>query len=280
MNRGPVKRDVDENDGLAADLLQAVRAARPDADIPLIVKAYLAAESWHRGQLRKSGDPYITHPVAVAVILVGMDADDPTLCAALLHDVLDDTSCTKDVLQTEFGHEIADLVEQVSAMNTAGDQLGTVAITSPAAEAAGDSRVLLIKIADRLHNMRTIGYLPAATQVDKSEQTLQVQVPVARALGADSIGAELADLASATLRRHQAPPTATGRMLFVSAVLLPASMRSRWREEWLAELQTLPTRRARGVFAGQILLGIGRMSVTLHSAHVRHRRRSRSKFRT
>jgi (p)ppGpp synthase/HD superfamily hydrolase len=255
---------MDENDGIVAGLLRAVRAARPDADIPLIVKAYLAAESWHRGQLRKSGDPYITHPVAVAAILAGMDADDATLCAALLHDVLDDTECTKAVLQAEFGHEIADLVDQVSAMSAAGDQLGAVATARLAAGPAGDNRVVLIKIADRLHNMRTIGYLPASKQVNRSVQTLQVQVPVARALGADAIGAELADLASATLRRHQAPPTAAGRMLCVSAVLLPASMRSRWREEWLAELQMLPTRRARAVFAGQIVLGIGRLSVTLH----------------
>jgi GTP pyrophosphokinase len=263
VNKEPVKRDLDENDGIAADLLQAVRAARPDADIPLITKAYLAAEAWHRGQLRKSGDPYITHPVAVAVILVGMHADDTTLCGALLHDVLNDTDCTKAVLQAEFGNEIADLVEQVGAMSSAGD--------SPGAGPDADRRVLLIKIADRLHNMRTIGYLPASTQVNRSEQTLRVQVPVARALGADAIGAELADLAAATLRRHQAPPTAAGRMLSVSAVLLPASMRSRWREEWLAELQMLPNRRARAVFAGQILLGIGRLSVTLHmsAAHGR-----------
>lgn len=261
---------MDENDGIVADLLQAVQAARPDADIPLIVNAYLAAESWHRGQLRKSGDPYITHPVAVAVILVGMDADDATLCAALLHDVLEDTDCTKAVLQAEFGHEIADLVEQVSAMSTAGDQLGDVAIASPASGLPHDSRALLIKIADRLHNMRTIGYLPASKQVDRSVQTLQVQVPAARALGADAIGAELADLASATLRRHQAPPTAAGRMLFFSAVLLPVSVRSRWREEWLAELQMLPTRRSRAIFAGQIVLGIGRLSVTLHMPGTDH----------
>jgi GTP pyrophosphokinase len=264
VNSGPVKRDVDENDGIVDGLLQAVQAARPDADVPLIVKAYLAAESWHRGQRRKSGDPYITHPVAVAVILAGMDADDATLCAALLHDVLGDTSCTKAALQAEFGHEIADLVEEVSAMSAADGQPGAVAAAGLAAGPAGDNRVLLIKIADRLHNMRTIAYLPAHKQVNRSVQTLQVQVPLARALGADAIGAELADLASATLRRHQAPPTAAGRMLCVSAVLLPASMRSRWREEWLAELQMLPTRRARAVFAGQIVLGIGRLSVTLH----------------
>jgi (p)ppGpp synthase/HD superfamily hydrolase len=265
VSRGPVKHDAADDDELVADLLQAVRAGRPDADIPLVVRAYLAAESWHRGQLRKSGDPYITHPVAVAVILAGMDADDATLCAALLHDVLDDTRCRKAVLQAEFGHEIADLVEQVSAMSAAGDQLSAVAIAGLAADPAADNRALLIKIADRLHNMRTVGYLPAPKQVNKSMQTLQVQVPVARALGVDVIGAELAELASATLRRHhQAPPTASGRMLCVSAVLLPASVRSRWREEWLAELQMLPSRRARAVFAGQIVLGIGRLAVTLH----------------
>jgi len=248
---------------LVDGLLREVQAARPDADVALILRAYQSAESWHRGQLRKSGDPYITHPVAVAVILAGMDADDATLCAALVHDVLDQTGCTKSVLQAEFGHEIADLVEQVSAMSTS-------LAAGPPSDSRADNRALMIKIADRLHNMRTIGYLPAPVQVDRSAQTLRVQAPMARALGADTIGAELADLASATLRRHhQAPPTASGRILALSAMLLPASVRARWLEEWHAELQVLPTRRARAVFAGQIVLGVGRLSVTLRATRSR-----------
>lgn len=260
---------ADADGGTLADLLRELLAVRPDADVALLVKAYLAAESWHRGQLRKSGDPYITHPVAVAAILVGLGADDDTLCAALLHDVLDDTACTQAELRAEFGPGIADLVHQVSALNPT-DERGAAVMTGLAAgpgdDGDSDRRVLLIKLADRLHNMRTIRHLPAARQVDRSLQTLQVQVPIARALGADAIGGELADLASAALRRnHPHPPTASGRMLCASAALLPARVRARWREEWLAELDQLPTRKARAVFAAQIVRGIGRLAVTSHA---------------
>jgi (p)ppGpp synthase/HD superfamily hydrolase len=272
VNPGPAHASAGADGGTLADLLRELQAARPDADVALVVKAYLSAESWHQGQLRKSGDPYITHPVAVARILVGLGADDLTLCAALLHDVLEDTACTEAELQTEFGSEIADLVHQASALNPTDDK-HAAALTALAASLGGDKRVLFIKIADRLHNMRTIRYLPTAKQVDRSRQTLQVQVPIARALGADAIGGELADLASASLKRHiQNPPTATGRLLCASAVVLPAGPRARWREEWLAELALLPTRRARAVFATQIVRGIGRLAVTLRVSRWRTRR--------
>ena len=89
--------------GTLADLLRELLAVRPDADTALIVKAYLAAASWHTERMRKSGDPYITHPAAVATILVSAGADDHTLCAALLHDVLQDTACTEAELRAEFG---------------------------------------------------------------------------------------------------------------------------------------------------------------------------------
>lgn len=196
------------NSGTLLDLLRELRAARPDADVALVVKAYLSAESWHQGQLRKSGDRYITHPVAVARILVGLGADDATLCAALLHDVLDDTACTAAELQTEFGSEIADLVHQASALDPTDDG-HAAALTVLAAGRGGDKRVLFIKIADRLHK---------------------------------------------------------------SAVLLPAGSRARWREEWLAELALLPTRRARAIFAAQIVRGIGRLAVTLRVSRRRIRR--------
>ena len=246
---------------LVAGLLRAVRATGRAADIPLIVRAFEAAEHWHRGQLRKNGEPYITHPVAVAEILAGMGADDPTLCAGLLHDVIESTACTQETLRAEFGGQIADLVRGAGTLDLADYLAGASAGGEPL---AGDGRILLIKVADRLHNMRTIGPLPPASQVERSLQTLQVQVPMARALGADAVGAELADLASATLRRHhRLPPTATGRVLCVSAALLPASARSRWREEWLAEVDQLQTRCARARFTAQILLGLGRLTVAV-----------------
>ena len=254
MSGGPASHEPGTDGQALADLLRELQAVRPEADIALVSKAYLTAESWHRGQVRKSGDPYITHPLAVALILVGMGADDQTLCAALLHDVLHETGCTEAELQAVFGPDIAGLVRQVSGLEPTDD---------------GDKRVQLIKIADRLHNLRTIEHLPAARQVASSLQTLQVQVPIARALGADAIGRELADLASAALKRnHQAPPSASGGVLCASAVLLPRAMRARWREEWLAELDLLPTRRARARFAAQIARGVARLAVTLHADRV------------
>jgi hypothetical protein len=125
-----------------------------------------------------------------------------------------------------------------------------------------DRRALVIKLADRLHNTRTIRYLPRAKQVDKSRQTLAVMVPLARTLGMDSIGAELESRAAATLRKR--PGSASGGLLTVAAALLPPEARARWRAEWLAELQVLPTRREQLRFAVQIVPGIGRLTVTLH----------------
>jgi len=120
----------------------------------------------------------------------------------------------------------------------------------------------VIKLADRLHNTRTIRYLPWAKQVDKSRQTLAFMVPLARALGMDSIGAELESRAAATLRKR--PGSASGGLLTVAAALLPPEARARWRAEWLAELHILPTRREQLKFAVQIVLGIGRLAVTLY----------------
>jgi HD domain len=253
--------------GLLGGLLRIVTTGRPDADTGLIENAYDAAAHWHQGQRRKSGDPYITHPVAVAVILAEMGADDATLCAALLHDVLADTSCTPAALREAFGAEIEGLVTATMALDRASaGQLATAcADIDAAAASAGDERALLIKVADRLHNMRTLRHLPRATQMRKSRQTLDVVVPLARTLRVDAIGSELESLASATLRRRgRRPGTASGHLLSALAALLPASARARWRQEWLAELHRLGTRRERLGFAIQIALGIGRLAVTLY----------------
>lgn len=130
---------------------------------------------------------------------------------------------------------------------------------------AGDRRALVITVADRLHNIRTLRHLPQVKQLDKSRQTLDVVVPLARTLGMDAIGAELESLASATLQRAaQRPGTASGHLLAATTALLPAESRARWREEWLADLQVLPTRRERARFAVQIVAGIGRLAVTLY----------------
>jgi (p)ppGpp synthase/HD superfamily hydrolase len=251
---------------LLASFLRLLADARPDADTELITRAYIASAYWHQGQTRKSGDPFITHPVAVASILAEIGADDATLCAALMHDVVSGSACTLAALRGEFGTEIADLVGGIMAVDTMiAEQIATAGTADAASSVTEDRRVLAIKVADRLHNMRTVGHLPPARQAQKSAETLNVLVPMADTLRLDAIKSELEDLASATLRRHgQRPGTASGHVLATAAALLPASARARWREEWLGELHMLATRRERITFAGQIVLGVGRLAVTLY----------------
>jgi hypothetical protein len=179
----------------------------------------------------------------------------------LLHDIVEDTACAMTALRGEFGAEITELVDATMALDASGgDQLAAVAARG---HLPADRRALMIKLADRLHNMRTLSYLPRARQVRKSRQTLAVLVPVARALQADALGLELEDLAAATLRRHRRAPGTSGHVLSVTAGLLPPAARARWRAEWLAELHVLPTRRQRVTFVAQTLRGILRLAVTL-----------------
>jgi hypothetical protein len=145
--------------------------------------------------------------------------------------------------------------------------------------AAPDTRALLIKVADRLHNMRTLRHLPRAKQVKKSDDVLKVVGPVAGTLHLDAIKTELETLASATLQRHgQRPGTASGHVLAATTALLPASARARWRDEWLGELHTLAGRRERAVFAVQTLLGVGRLAVTLYQPEAVLKRACRAVF--
>ena len=205
--------------------------------------------------------------MAVEGILADAREDDQTLCAALLHDVTLDTPYTLAALRQEFGDDVAGLVAAVAALDAApADQVTAACSDSEAAVAlAGDRRALVIRVADRLHNIRTLRHLPYAKQLDKSRQALDIMVPLARTLGMDAIGAELESLASAMLRRaRQRPGTASGHLLAATTALLPAGTRARWREEWLAELQVLPTRRERVRFAVQIVAGIGRLAITLY----------------
>jgi HD domain len=261
MNR---PADPASTDPVLAGLLAQITGHRPGADMQLITRAYQAAAYWHQGQTRKSGDPYLTHPVAVAAIVADLDADDQMVCAALLHDTAEDTPYTLTAMRQEFGAEITGLVAAVAALDQVpAEQVSAACADDAAAVAlAGDRRALVIKLADRLHNTRTIRYLPRAKQVDKSRQTLAFMVPLARTLGMDSIGAELESRAAATLRKR--PGSASGGLLTAAAALLPPEARARWRAEWLAELQVLPTRREQLRFAVQIVLGIGRLAVTLY----------------
>ena len=182
-------------------LLAVHRAAHPKVDARLLQRGYDLAEERHRGQLRKSGDPYITHPLAVATILAELGMDTTTLVAALLHDTVEDTGLTTDELGAEFGAEVAHLVEGVTKLDKVkyGEAAEAETIRKMIIAMARDPRVLVIKLADRLHNMRTLRFLPPAKQERKARETLEVLAPLAHRLGMNTVKWELEDLAFATL---------------------------------------------------------------------------------
>jgi (p)ppGpp synthase/HD superfamily hydrolase len=246
-----------------AGLSGILQATRPDADLGLIRRAYDVAAAHHHGQTRFSGDPYITHPLAVATILAGLGASDQVLCAALLHDTTAYTLCTSAELNREFGTEITDLVAGIGALDQIKYRDASTLAQAIAAAKAADPQVLAIKVADRLHNMRTVEFLPPGKQLRKATEARDVFVPAARLLRLDTVESELETLASTTLSRNRHARTTSGRVLTVMAALLPPASQARWRAEWLGELHTLPARRNRASFAAHTLLGVPRLAVTL-----------------
>src|SRR5215218_5585591 len=182
-------------------LFRSVRANHPKADLALIERAYRTAEELHGSQMRKSGDPYITHPLAVATILADIGMTEPTLVAALLHDTVEDTAYTLDQLRTDFGDEVAVLVDGVTKLEKVqyGDSAQAETIRKMIVAMSRDIRVLVIKLADRLHNMRTVRYVKQSTQERQARETLEIFAPLAHRLGMNTIKWELEDLAFATL---------------------------------------------------------------------------------
>lgn len=182
-------------------LFRAVRANHPKADLALLERAYGIAEQMHDTQMRKSGDPYITHPLAVTTILADIGMTEPTLVAALLHDTVEDTPYTLDQLRADFGDEVAALVDGVTKLDKVqyGDSAQAETIRKMIVAMSRDIRVLVIKLADRLHNMRTLRYLKAETQERKARETLDIYAPLAHRLGMNTLKWELEDLAFATL---------------------------------------------------------------------------------
>ncbi|MEO6087870.1 MAG: bifunctional (p)ppGpp synthetase/guanosine-3',5'-bis(diphosphate) 3'-pyrophosphohydrolase [Umezawaea sp.] len=174
----------------------------PKADLALLQAAYDVAEEKHRPQRRKSGDPYITHPLAVATILGELGMDTTTLVAALLHDTVEDTDYSLEALREDFGDEVARLVDGVTKLDKV--KLGAAAeaetIRKMVIAMAKDPRVLVIKLADRLHNMRTMRFLPPEKQARKARETLEVLAPLAHRLGMATVKWELEDLAFAILQ--------------------------------------------------------------------------------
>ena len=180
------------------DVITTTKKNNRKSDSKLIRKVYNYAKAHHEGQLRKSGEPYIIHPVQVAYILSTLGLDDSTICAALLHDVVEDTDITKQDLENEFGKEIAELVDGVTKLS----KLKYASMEEQQVEnyrkmflAMGkDIRVILIKLADRLHNMRTLKYLTRDRQIANANETMELYAPLANRLGMYSLKWELEDL--------------------------------------------------------------------------------------
>ncbi|MEU3280785.1 RelA/SpoT family protein [Streptomyces antibioticus] len=185
-------------------LLRIVRSNDPKIETSIlrqIEKAYQVAERWHRGQKRKSGDPYITHPLAVTTILAELGMDPATLMAGLLHDTVEDTEYGLDDLRRDFGDVVALLVDGVTKLDKVkfGEAAQAETVRKMVVAMAKDPRVLVIKLADRLHNMRTMRYLKREKQEKKARETLEIYAPLAHRLGMNTIKWELEDLAFAIL---------------------------------------------------------------------------------
>jgi GTP diphosphokinase / guanosine-3',5'-bis(diphosphate) 3'-diphosphatase len=182
-------------------ILRTLRQFHPKSDTRVVIQAYVTAEELHREQKRRSGEPYITHPLAVAQILADLGMTGPTLAAALLHDTVEDTGYPLADLRAEFGEEIASLVDGVTKLDkvTYGASSAAETVRKMVVAMARDIRVLVIKLADRLHNMRTLQWLPPEKQAIKARETLEIYAPLAHRLGMNTVKWELEDLSFATL---------------------------------------------------------------------------------
>src|SRR3954464_13161770 len=182
------------------DLLEKVRAYSPDTDVELLRRAYVFSAFEHRGQVRHSGEPYLIHPLAVADFLADMKLDAVAIAAGLLHDVVEDTLTTIERIQELFGPEVAHVVEGVT-------KISAIPLSSSSSEErqaenfrkmllamVDDIRVILVKLADRLHNMRTLGHLPEERRVKIAQETRDIYAPIANRLGMSKVKNELEEL--------------------------------------------------------------------------------------
>ena len=181
---------------LITPVVKRLRDSNKESEVGVVERAFVTAETAHRGQLRKSGDPYITHPVAVAEILVEFGLDPATIAAALLHDTVEDTSYSIEKLRSDFGDEVANLVEGVTKLDrlTYGPTAEAETVRKMVVAMAKDIRVLVIKLADRLHNARTWQFVEPESSARKARETLDIYAPLAHRLGMNAVKWELEDL--------------------------------------------------------------------------------------
>lgn len=181
------------------EFLQTIADYNPKYDLELIGRAYDKAKEMHEGQLRKSGEPYLIHPLAVAEILADLGMDEDTIVAGLMHDVVEDTPYTSEELREEFGEEVELLVDGVTKLGSlkfeSKEQRQAENLRKMFLAMSKDIRVLIIKLADRLHNMRTINYMTEQKMIDKCKETLEIYAPLAARLGIYAMKFELEDIA-------------------------------------------------------------------------------------
>ena len=191
--------DYQNPEQLYEALIARVRKYHPSADISLIEKAYKLSREAHKEQVRKSGEPYIIHPLWVGIILADLEMDKETIVAGMLHDTVEDTEMTVEDITREFGEEVALLVDGVTKLGQLSyskDKLEVQAenLRKMFLAMAKDIRVIIIKLADRLHNMRTLEFMVPAKQKEKARETMDIYAPIAQRLGISKIKTELDDL--------------------------------------------------------------------------------------
>lgn len=217
-------------------LIETIRQYHPSSDLSDIERAYKVAKEAHEGQFRKSGEPYIIHPLCVAIILAELELDKESIIAGLLHDVVEDTVMTSEDVAREFGDEVALLVDGVTKLTQLNYQHDKIEVQAENLRKmflamAKDIRVIMIKLADRLHNMRTMQYQSPAKQVEKSRETMDIYAPIAHRLGISKIKVELDDLSMKYLMPEtyndlvkQVDINRPGREAFIKSIIKEVGM--------------------------------------------------------
>src|SRR5437016_4377704 len=181
------------------DLIEKVRSANPDADTELLRRAYVFSAYEHKGQIRRSGEPYLVHPLEVADILAGLRLDVVAIAAGLLHDIVEDTPNTIDKVRELFGDEVAHVVEGVTKLSAlsfaSSEERQAESFRKMLLAMVDDIRVIMVKLADRLHNMRTLHYLPEERRTRIAQETRDIYAPIANRLGMSKLKNELEELA-------------------------------------------------------------------------------------